>query len=33
MDILTILPPVLAIVVAVVWRNVYAALLVALLAF
>ena len=31
MDILTILPPVLAIVVAVVWRNVYAALLVALL--
>ena len=32
MDILTILPPVLAIVVAVVWRNVYAALLIALLA-
>ncbi|HBJ94888.1 MAG TPA: sodium:proton antiporter, partial [Hyphomonadaceae bacterium] len=30
MDILTIIPPVAAIIVAVVWRNVYAALLTAL---
>ena len=30
MDILTIIPPVMAIIVAIVWRNVYAALIVAL---
>ncbi len=30
MDILTVVPPVAAILVAVIWRNVYAALLVAI---